>query len=367
MRPARIALGLVLGAGFAAAAPAAALGAAFQPISTAGFGMARTGFDAGTYANVAALEKKYAGVATIGSVVENGAKKTRPLAGSPGPGVVAGFRWDEEDSDVPTWIPQGITGSADAVPGGIVDGHRELVVSWYSTAGKGSRVTFINADALVGAKYRHVLLVEPKAGGGFGIVESHAGGIAWYGNYLYVAQTNGGLRVFDLRHIVKVPADRKGETLTYQYLLPQVGMYLSTTPGLVFSYVSLDRSGKRPALVTGEFRQGEAGGRIVRWKLNGNTGLLGPKAKAKAAYTSPVGSVQGALMLRGKIGTISSAGETNPGTFTTGAPGQTATGRAWAAGGEDMTFAGTSGRIYSLTEYAGARTVFAVNAGSFGF
>jgi hypothetical protein len=32
-------------------------------------------------------------------------------------------------------------------------------------------------------------------------INVHAGGVAWYGNYLYVADTEAGLRVFDLRKI----------------------------------------------------------------------------------------------------------------------------------------------------------------------
>ena len=72
-------------------------------------------------------------------------------------------------------------------------------------------------------------------------------------------------------------------------------------------------------------------------------------------------------MLNGKVGSSSSAGEGNPGVFTTGAPGAATKPHTWAAGVEDVSYAATSGRIYSLTEYPGARVVFGVPASSLGF
>ena len=94
-------------------------------------------------------------------------------------------------------------------------------------------------------------------------MQSHAGGIAWVGDYLYVAETDGGLRVFDMRHLLQVP--NPDDALGYAFILPQVGLY-KTEPGLRFSFVALDRT-NGPALVTGEYKQGAAGGRIVRWPL----------------------------------------------------------------------------------------------------
>ena len=81
--------------------------------------------------------------------------------------------------------------------------------------------------------------------------------------------------------------------------------------------------------------------------------------KAAAAFKSPAGSMQGALMLNGKVGSSSSAGEGNPGVLhhRRSRRGHEAQSR-WAAGVEDVSYAATSGRIYSLTEYpGGARRV----------
>jgi hypothetical protein len=347
-----------------AAVPAGTASAAgFTPIAPAAFGLKPTGLGAAAYGRVAKLERNYPPV-TIGDVIASANRSVRPLGSSPAlngvPGVAGGFRWTAGDDKVGYWYPQGITGSADAVPGGVVDGHRELLVSWYSNNGKGVRISFVNADKLATAKYRHVLLVTANKSGHFGLVQSHAGGIAWYGNYLYVAETHGGLRVFDLRHIELVA--KPAEALGYAFILPQVGMFKTTNAKLVFSFVSVDRSSN--SLVTGEYRKGKAGGRIVRWPLNTTTGLLQGGAAA-AAFTSPAGNVQGALSLNGRLGTSYSAGG-SPGAFTSGAPGQAAAGHPWAVGAEDLTYAGTSGRVYSLTEHPGARVVFAVSAASLG-
>ena len=246
--------------------PSTASAAGFEPISTSGLGLTKTGLTDADYARVAKLEQKYPR-SSVGAVIASANREVQPLGNAPElkgvKDVSGGFRWNPGDNAVDYWWPQGITGSADATPGGVVDGHRELLVSWYSKNGKGTRVSFVNADSLSNTKYRHVLLVEPNDSGGFGLVQSHAGGIAWVGDYLYVAETDGGLRVFDMRHLLKVP--NPDDALGYAFILPQVGLY-KTEPGLRFSFVALDRT-NGPALVTGEYKKGAAGGRIVRWPL----------------------------------------------------------------------------------------------------
>jgi hypothetical protein len=299
-------------------------------------------------------------------VVEH-ANRTVTSASAPTAGTVASFGWDSADNTVPYWIPQGITGSSDAVGGNaLVGGHKELLVSWYSTNGKGGRITVVNADTLTGAKYRHILLVVPNANGSFGLVDTHAGGIAWYGNYLYVAQTTTGLRVFDMRDIIKVPQGRENETLGYRYILPQAGAYTTPkNPGVLFSSVSVDRSQATDALVTSEFKTNAVGGRIFRWKVRAG-GLLGPTAVALGAWkATDVPSIQGALMKGGRIGLSSSYGSGKPGLWASGRGAHPLFRRAWPEGAEDVTYA-VSGRVYSLTEFAGRRKVFAVNASDLG-
>jgi hypothetical protein len=167
-------------------APAAAGAATFKPISAKGLGLKRTGLNAAAYAQIAALEKTYPAV-SVGTVLASANRKVRPLGDPPAlravRGVAGGFRWNPGDDNVSYWYPQGITGSADAAADGIVDGRRSLLVSWYSNNGKGARISFVNADQLASATYRHVLLVDRK----LRPITTHAGGIAWFGNYLYVA------------------------------------------------------------------------------------------------------------------------------------------------------------------------------------
>ena len=71
--------------------------------------------------------------------------------------------------------------------------------------------------------------------------------------------------------------------------------------------------------------------------------------------------MQGGLLRDGKLTTSSSNGA-DPGTLLTGAPNADATARPWSIGAEDLSFAPTSGRLYSLTEKPGQRVVFAVPA-----
>jgi hypothetical protein len=92
-------------------------------------------------------------------------------------------------------------------------------VSWYDDAvapRKGVRVTFLDPNT---KRYRHVLLVYPyirkngwpsyeivgRPQGGI-----HAGGILWYGNYLYVVDTRRGIRVFDMRYIFDLQKSSRG-------------------------------------------------------------------------------------------------------------------------------------------------------------
>lgn len=68
-----------------------------------------------------------------------------------------GFCWqDGEDDDENVWIPQGVTGSGDAQPGG--GARRIAAATWHNGDDSAIRVSFLD---LATNKYRHVLLVEP--------------------------------------------------------------------------------------------------------------------------------------------------------------------------------------------------------------
>ncbi|MEV6382875.1 hypothetical protein AB0M31_26145 [Streptomyces sp. NPDC051773] len=220
------------------------------------------------------------------------------------------------DDTTPRWWPQGMstTGTADGADGAI-QGRSVTAVAWhyktFRTDPEGTveandrcrtnnllRLSFIDRDTL---KYRHVLLVEPTSGGqNFKYVTGHGGGLVWYANHLYVTDTTGGIRVFDVNKLSKV--DTYGSGLnTYgvdgvtgrssacglPYVLPQTHYYRQASPppsggcdndavdgtpdpdSLCYSWLSLDKTGGAPyKLVAGEWYGGAAGARIVRYQLN---------------------------------------------------------------------------------------------------
>ena len=217
-------------------------------------------FDAVNSALVSTL-----GTASVGTVMANANHDRTALPSSFSvAGLETGFRFDSGDNSSCTNYPQGITTSRDAVgPGGHYDGHQLVVVSWYTkTACDGSqersRITIVDWDADYPNKYRKVLLVEPTGTAttpNFKDIPIHAGGVSWYGDYLYVADTGRGMRVFDMRKILRTntggTADQIGRqpngvyyAHNYAYVLPQVGTITSnTTSGtkLNWSTISLDR------------------------------------------------------------------------------------------------------------------------------
>lgn len=369
-----------------ALAPASA-GAAppdpIQPTDSSPFVLHDAGTWAGNEAIVADLAKSMP-PATVAAVMRDVNRSTRTLGGVAGrvKNVANGYRWAPGDDAVKTWYPQGITTSADATDDGMWGANRIQLVSWYGKddrAGAGVRISFVQANKLRGARYRHVLLVEPfrhpDGTPDFRAVRIHAGGIAWYGSYLYVADTNHGLRVFDVRRMLRTTSSArdvvgsagggKYAAASYKYVLPQVSAYQQ--PGgsdLVFSFVSVDRASSPQSLVTGEYRQGKPGGRLVRWPLDAPSDRLagGADVRASGAYVMPQTNVQGALSAAGRVFLSASAGAKGNGTLTSDIPGQPSRAYAWGYGAEDLTYSPLSGRIYSLTEHPNRRAVYAVPA-----
>ncbi|XVQ12689.1 hypothetical protein ACQP1W_09070 [Spirillospora sp. CA-255316] len=211
------------------------------------------------------------------------------------------FCFDSGDTATKEWYPQGVTGVSDAQADERWGSAKPLLVSWYDhdekAPHKSARVTFVNTED---DTYRHVLLVWPYQnakgrttyepvgthGSDTGI---HAGGIAWYGNRLYVADTGTGLRVFDMRQIFDLGKSKNGSTSKpglvglhgktyhaygYRYVMPQVLSYvpekqsggsctLNGTPN--HSWLSINRTGK-DRLVTGEWCK-NGHGRVAQFPL----------------------------------------------------------------------------------------------------
>ncbi|MEU5098710.1 hypothetical protein [Streptomyces sp. NPDC020996] len=291
--------------------------------------------------------------------------------------------WKSDDATSTEWVPQAITGISDAQEDetwGTSDSNPLAVASYdaqnpgrsdYASGGlnncllstaadacneKGVRVSFFNTTS---HEYRHVLLVWPyvnskshisfdalhaREGSCVSVVTSscaaqngiHAGGMAWYGNYLYVADTANGLRVFDMRQILDLNPDNDDSvndptpdgltsdvtekkligrqsnvwySFGYRYVMPQVASLKMTTaknggstdnsqcystgrPKV--SYVSLDRTGT-DHMVIGEYCNlnagGDSPGRVATYPMTALTtaveGAAGTLADADAAYGLP--------------------------------------------------------------------------------
>lgn len=313
------------------------------------------------------------------------ATKTTTVPGAPS-SVQYAFDWQDDDNGSVAWTPQGLSGSADASDTGkTANGKSAVLVSFYDepVAGSGEenvgvRIAFVDTTASASPKYRFVLLVQPKAGAdgapSFDPVKIHAGGIVWFKDWLYVADTTHGFRVFDMRHLLKVATDpgnfgcnattcRAG---AYKYVLPQVGKYeVASACSPLFSWVSLDRSSDPPALVSGEYCPAAScasaiAGRVYRWPLDAETGLLRSAVTFPTeAYLMGQRQVQGGASTKGLYYFSSSAPSADGGDLYRVVPGKSATSQ-WGDTPEDLMVDPGNGWLWSLNEKAGKRSVFAV-------
>ncbi|RYE86052.1 MAG: hypothetical protein EOO75_16220 [Myxococcales bacterium] len=328
-------------------------------------------------------------LATVLGDLNRQAVKVTSVPGGP-PGLKQAFRWDSDDNDKAWWIPQGITGSPDADASGKVAGRQLIVVSWYydldkhpnGTEEKGVRIALVDVTDPAKPTYRLALLVEPTgtvAQPGYKAVTVHAGGIVWYGDHLYVADTSKGFRVFDMTRIFQVATDKDtigcaGGTCqagTYRYVLPQVGAYRhGSACAPLFSWVSLDRSVSPPTLVSGEYCSatacaGPIAGRAFRWPLDPATGRLsGPALWPSAAYLMGQKQIQGGAAHAGLFFLSSSAPAGGGGALyrVKGTKSATST---WIDAPEDLMVDQPRGWLWSLSEGEGARYVMAAALSSY--
>jgi hypothetical protein len=299
-----------------------------------------------------------------------------------------GFRWNAGDMATTDWYPQAITGHSDAQASG---GTRRLLVAWYdhregATPVKGVRVSLVDLSNTGAIRYRHILLVEPRAAGAgatFGPVVTgsggslHAGGMAWVGDLLYVADTTQGLRVFDMSRIIEVTHtddnNRVGvstgrvDAFGYRYILPQIARYRLATGScpVRFSFAGLDRSAAAPTLLTGEYRADDAGGRLVQWPVDGQTGWLAAEPSglvhATRAFVGAQTRMQGALTWSGGVYMSSSSQYMSFGRLYRTRPGQqTSSVTAWVYGAEDLYLERSTDRIWTPAEHPNARDVVSI-------
>ncbi len=270
------------------------------------------------------------------------------------------YAFDRGDQDTADWYPQGLTCGEDS---GSID-VSVFLVTWYfrPTAGeRGIRVSFLSPQTL---KYRHALLVEARPDGSYRPINIHAGGVACYGDQLYVADTVKGLRIFDLTKVLDLRSvqsdlgdpERIGRhqgklhAFGYRYVLPQTDSWQLVTSGARFSFVGLDRTTTPHTLISGEYVADAPTGRVARWNLE----LDGVP---RDAHVMGHPKIQGAVSRGGAWYLSQAADSTSNGKLLVDSGGTVQT-RPFPIGPEDLTVRGT--KVWSLTEYQGKRVVFGV-------
>jgi hypothetical protein len=309
-----------------------------------------------------------------------------------------GFCWDpsgttSNDDDGP-WIPQGITTTRDALGANEYDGHQLVAVSWYYE--DQSRLSLIDWDADWDNTYRHLLFVEPTGGSGlFKNANTHAGGVMWYGDLLYVADsTNKGFRIFDFDNLYATDtnafcSDRVGKVYDsalggyrycasgYAYMMVQVGWVKlsSSSKHLRLSTISLDRSTSPDSFVIAEYsdpnkpRSDDDNSnnryhpRAVRWELD-STSRLPAAGRAVAALSTNIMRMQGVTSRYGTHYFASSNGAL-PGFLRSWTQASDTVRKTdWVIGAESLSYwGGSPDLIWTCTEHENGRVVIAARVG----
>jgi hypothetical protein len=279
-----------------------------------------------------------------------------PVTDEPTPVTVA-LTWEPIDNDDPVWWPQGL--STDAEAG--VRPASVLLAAWYA---KGWRELLPNVAARISVlslaerRYEHVLLVSPGPFGRRLPVPVHAGGLAWMGDLLLVADTQRGVRVFDLRDITKLSEPVRG----CRFALPQRERWTSSTPRgiteVTYSFLSLDPT-EGSWLLAGEYRHPGDGTRLLRFPLEPL--LSGRPSAAVEVVPAGLASMQGVVRVDRTY-------------WVSGSRGSARRGRLWHMRGdtfesledvlpigcEDLSYDPLEQRLWTQGEYPGLRRVVAL-------
>ena len=235
----------------------------------------------------------------------------------------------------------------------------------------GSRISVIDCSDTGAAPYRHVLLVRPKRRWGLqrlSAVRVHAGGIVWYGKYLYVAGGATGIRVFRLDDLVR--GRNRIRTKGYRYVLPEFTSYDARNDdgqgAMMYSFMSLDRAGDEDHLVAGEYGRKGGSHRLMRYRIDRETELLRRDDRGWAIpaelYDRQVERMQGAALVDGTWAITASAGKDNPGDLWVGHPGNYARHKGvLPVGPEDITYWPQRRQLWSVTEWPDHRWVYAID------
>lgn len=314
---------------------------------------------------------------------------------------VSAWCFDRTDQSSVSWVPQGVASTAEASANGRVQGQRATAVSWYrrtipDKSSRGIRVSLFRTPT--GGRtvhYNHVALVVPSVDAKgyltFSDLRIHAGGLAWYGPYLFVPDTSRGVRVFDTRQIHPVAlgsstgAARAAATPTAvdaRYVVFQVGTYLMPRKGcggvaplpLCFSTLSIDRSTSPPRLVAAEFLSKSEygslrrGASVAAWDLGPDSLPAlesdGITARSDNVLINYAHSLQGLAVDQTRREMYTSSSTIKNGWFWYERDGDGKAPRKtseWPAGAESLTV-GRSGKLWSVSELVYRRVVFSVKA-----
>jgi len=271
-----------------------------------------------------------------------------------------GFTWDRADAATRTWWPQGLTTSADAcaAPGSDIGGRRVLLCGWYARRRGGghaaTRVSVVDVTDLQTPRYAHVQLLDA----GMEPVRVHAGGLAWCGDLLLVADTQRGIRVFDLRTVFR-SADGGFRLAQCDSWTPNRAR---PTPPLRWSFLSVDRTTPGElSLVAGEYNRSGSGARLARWALDPDTCLPWTTAPDEVIRTD-IASMQGAVRVHGTYVVSASQGRFRRGQLWTGPAGGPWLKHAGAlpVGPEDLAYDPETQRLWTQTEHPGQRYVLSM-------
>lgn len=303
-----------------------------------------------------------------------------------------GFRWNQQDIDAQGWYPQGITGSSDASEDGRVNGRKLMVTAWYHKTDarptKGARIAIADLTDPERIDYRLLILVDPvrDSNGKADFHEAaydggnalHSGGIVWYGDYLYVADTTKGIRIYDLSRIFQ-PTDMSDKSKVgieggksyahgYRFAVPRIARYRLTRDScpLRFSFIGLDRNSDPPAIINGEYYNEHHNGRMAVWPMDPTTHLMEEReGVVKPNFASVVGQtrLQGVIRAGGYYYFSASSQEAlsrSDGRLYKTKLGRKNTSVNWVYGPEDLYLDRETGRVWTNAEWPGHRDVVGI-------
>jgi hypothetical protein len=294
--------------------------------------------------------------------------------------------WDADRAGSTSWVPQGITTSGDADDDGHWGSDKIILSGWHGTEALGrhndARIHFINYNNPSAPAFRMVYLAVPgNDGGTFTAAKAHMGGMAWYGDKIYVSavgDTSTAIRVFSTHHILQMTdsASTIGKTADgyaaygYKYAMMQIGYYsyaggvcdMSTDSGIpCFSSISLDRTSPASLVTTEYFSDPALHGRLYRYDMGADYLLDADSAgvvESKEAYQSHVGNMQGVLAHSKKWyvahSSINKPGQLWAQTTTTSNSatcGSNSSRTCWATHPEGLTYDWSTGLVWSQSEW----------------